>query len=253
MSFSPRLYLPAVPPDAKEIALDPMASHYLVKVLRLSEGTRFIGFDPQAFQYELTLEKQDPAQAVVKVHSRTAPSLKLQGQIALGQSLPKASKMDTILRQGTEVGVHRFIPLVTQRSVSRPDDSGKDHKNERWQKILVEACRQCGRNDVPRLDAVTDWKDGLDLFAEFDHVLLPYEKEAPTLNTVLESKGPAGKILILIGPEGGWSPDEVKEASDRGACPIHLPTPILRTETAGVVVVSMVRFFQSRSQEGIAR
>lgn len=251
MSFSPRLYLPAVSPDAKEISLDPMASHYLVNVLRIPEGARFIGFDPLAFQYELTLEKQDPVQAVVKVHSRTAPSLYSRGQIALGQSLPKASKMDTILRQGTEVGIHRFIPLVTQRSVSRPDDSGKGHKNERWQKILVEACRQCGRNDVPRLDEVADWKKGLDLFAEFDLVLLPYEKEAPTLNTVLESKGPAAKILILVGPEGGWAPDEVKEASDRGACPVHLPTPILRTETAGVVVVSMVRFFQSRSNEGV--
>lgn len=247
MSFIPRLFLPAVPKDQKEIILDPSASRYLVKVLRLTEGARFSGFDAQSFQYEMTLRKADPQAAVAALLSKSEPKPGFpQGLIALGQSLPKSFKLDLILRQGTELGVHRFIPLVTERSVSRPDSSQHEHKNERWRKILVEACRQCGRTDVPVLDTVTDWKSGLELFPEFDKVLLPYEKEAPTLKTVLESNDSPRKILILVGPEGGWSKKEVEEAEEKGACPVHLPTPILRTETAGLAVVSMVQFFLSQ-------
>jgi len=157
--------------------------------------------------------------------------------------------MDLVLRQGTEAGVHRFIPLLTQRSVSRPEASQYGHKNERWQKILVEACRQSGRADLPALEQVTPWEAVLSRFGEFDLVLLPYEKQAPTLWTVLESNPAARKILTLVGPEGGWTGEEVIQARKAGAFPAHLPTPILRTETAGLAVVSMVQFFLSAVAE----
>ncbi len=248
MSFIPRLFLNAVPKDRNEIILDESASRYLLKVLRLEEGGLFLGFDAQSVQYELSLKKADPQGALASILSRSEPQAGgNQSYIALGQSLPKASKMDLILRQGTELGIHRFIPLVTERSVSRPEPSQHEHKNERWQKILVEACRQCGRNDLPAMDSVTSWENGLKLFGEFDQVLLPYEKEAPTLKTVLESKHSFKKILILVGPEGGWSQAEVRQAEEKGANPVHLPTPILRTETAGLAVVSMVQFFLSQT------
>jgi len=243
MSFVPRLFLAPIPDGQKETVLDEASSRYLVKVLRLVEGSRFLGFDPQGTQYEMVLKKTESRQVVATVLSKKETTTASTTFIALAQSLPKASKMDSILRQGTEVGVNRFIPLVTQRSVSRPEISQYEHKGERWNKILVEACRQCGRNDVPQLDPVTDWEKGLGLFSQFDLVLLPYEKEAPTLKTVLESKDSARRILILVGPEGGWSAEEVRQAEDKGASAVHLPTPILRTETAGIAIVSMVRFF----------
>jgi len=244
MSFIPRLFLATVPlAEQKEIVLDESASRYLVKVLRLESGARFLGFDSQATEYELTLQQINSIPVTAKILSRHEKSAAYSGNyIALAQSLPKGSKIDLILRQGTEAGVNRFIPLVTQRSVSRPDESQFEHKNNRWQKILVEACRQCGRNDLPQLDEVTDWKKCLELFGEFDQVLLPYEKEAPTLKTVLESNAAVKKILVLVGPEGGWSKDEVREAQLKGAAVVHLPTPILRTETAGLAMVSMIQY-----------
>jgi 16S rRNA (uracil1498-N3)-methyltransferase len=244
MSFIPRLFLATTPlPEQKEITLDESASRYLIKVLRLESGAKFLGFDAQAAKYELSLQQTDVIPATAAILSRREKSQNQPGPwIALAQSLPKGAKIDLILRQGTEAGVNRFIPLVTQRSVSRPDESQFEHKNNRWQKILVEACRQCGRNDIPQLDEVTDWKKCLELFDEFDQVLLPYEKEAPTLKTVLESNSTARKILVLVGPEGGWSKDEVREAQQKGAAAAHLPTPILRTETAGLAVVSMIQY-----------
>ena len=251
MSFIPRLFLPTVPGNQNEITLDESVSRYLVKVLRFTEGSIFKGFDSQGYQYELVLKKINAGQSIASVlvrHEKNTVEAKVS--IALGQSLPKAAKMDLILRQATEAGVNRFIPLVTQRSVSRPDTSQYDHKSNRWKKILMEACRQCGRNDIPQLDSVTDWPEVLELFGQFDQVLLPYEKEAPTLKTVLESNPAAGKILVLVGPEGGWAKQEVREAEEKGAAPVHLPTPILRTETAGVVIVSMVQFFYGSMLDG---
>lgn len=246
MSFVPRLFLPSLSNSDQEVILDESLSKYLVKVLRFEEKGRFLGFDSNGFEYELVLRKADPKQAVATI-IRKKEKKELNGRlfIALAQSLPKGPKMDLILRQCTEAGAHQFIPLVTQRSVSRPEESQFDHKNNRWQKILVEACRQCGRNDIPLLDSVTSWESVLKLFSEFDLVLLPYEKEAPTLKTVLESKNTIRRILILVGPEGGWSKAEVNEAEEMGAFAVHLPTPILRTETAGVAVISMIQFFAS--------
>jgi len=250
MSFVPRFFLPSVAQGQTEIALDESASHYLVRVLRMTAGGRFTGFDAQERRYELVLKRADPFQAVAQIISGGEKSPADPGILmAIGQSLPKAAKMDWILRQCTELGVNRFIPLVTQRSISRPDASRYGHKKGRWEKIIVEACRQCGRNDIPALDPVTKWEKALGLFAEFDLVLMAYEKNAPTLKTVLESASLAKKVMVLIGPEGGWTKDEVREAEQHGAVSVHLPTPLLRTETAGGAVAAMIRLFFSHRTE----
>ena len=252
MSFVPRLYLPAADPDLKERVLEESASRYLVKVLRMKEGDHFGGFDSQGRQYELALKKAElPRCTAVLLSFREPPQGPGILSLTLAQSLPKSSKMDLIFRQGTELGVHRFIPLVTQRSISRPEASQFAHKNDRWKKILVEACRQCGRSDLPQLESVTVWPDLLEDFKNYDLVLLPYEKEAPTLKSVLESKPQARKILVLVGPEGGWAPEEVGEAEQKDAASVHLPTPILRTETAGPAVISMVQFFYGSKKGGL--
>lgn len=244
MSFIPRLFLAKVEPGQSEVQLEASASSYLVKVLRFVEGGVLKGFDAQGCEYNLVLTGADPKGARARIESRREASSQPPAiQITLAQSLPKASKMDLILRQGCEAGAHRFIPFLSRRSVSRPEVSQFEHKNDRWGKILVEACRQSGRNQVPLLDPVTEWKDLIAQFKNFDLVLLPYEKEAPTLRTVLESKPTARSVLALVGPEGGWDLEEVREAETHGALPVHLPTPILRTETAGVSIVSMLQFF----------
>ena len=252
MPSAPRVFLPSLSAYSPEMTLEKPVSHYLVKVLRLKEGERFWGFDGLGLERELILRRAD-AEGVLADFSgkETRAGGEAATFLALAQSLPKGSKMDLILRQGTEIGVNHFIPLVTQRSVSRPEASQSKHKEERWRKILAEACRQCGRTDLPRLDGVTSWKDALKGFGEFDLVLLPYEKEAPALRTVLESKGPARKILTLVGPEGGWTVEEIGQAREAGAQAVHLPTPILRTETAGLVAVSMLRYSYGEPRNGV--
>lgn len=248
MSFIPRLFLKEIPPEGSSLELDKNLLKYLTRVLRLKEGDIFRGFDGRGLEFELELGALGENFLAAKVARQV--SVSQSGgpvHLTLGQSLPKGSKMDDILRQCTEAGVHRFVPLLTQRSVSRPEASQYDHKLDRWRKILVEACRQCGRSDLPLLDSILTFEEAVGQFGEFDLVLLPYEKEAPTLKTVLESKKIARRFLILVGPEGGWTQEEVELAETNGAFPVHLPTPILRTETAGLSVVSMVQYFASHS------
>jgi len=242
MSSVPRIFLQETPLVGSTLSLDPTLSHYLVKVLRLEKNASFLGFDSQGAEYEMTLLGANDARVLRQTQQAPVESLK----IALGQGLPKGSKMDLILRQGTEMGIHQMIPLLTERSVSRPEPSQWEHKRDRWQKILVEACRQCGRRDVPELKAITDWESLLPSFKDYDLVLLPYEKEAPSLKSVLESNAESRRILILIGPEGGWAPGEVEQAQAHGACVTHLPVPILRTETAGLAAAAMIQFFKTK-------
>lgn len=245
MSFVPRIFLKETPALGDLITLDVSLSHYLATVLRLAENFKFTAFDPQGAEYEMTLEKADPREARARVSRMTQEAPQKPLWLALGQGLPKAAKLDLILRQGTEVGLRQMIPILTERSVSRPEPGQWDHKRERWQKILVEACRQCGRRDLPELKPLVEWEGLLQSFADYDLVLMPYEKEAPSLKGVLESKPQSRRILILIGPEGGWSPKEVEQAQARGACVTHLPVPILRTETAGITAAAMIQFFKS--------
>jgi 16S rRNA (uracil1498-N3)-methyltransferase len=242
MSSLPRLFLPRLSPDVREVLLEPHPTHYLLKVLRKKVGDAFIGIDPQGREYDLILRNGSPAPSaeVVGVRKRKEGSFH---SIALAQALPKGSKMDSILRQCTEVGVDRFIPMLTRRCVSRPGEDRRSHKVDRWEKILEESCRQSQRVTIPRLDPVADWSEVLGLFEEFDQVLLPYEEQALSLSDLLGARPVLERLLILIGPEGGWDPVEVKEAVDKGALSVHLPTPILRTETAGVAVLSMLQFY----------
>jgi 16S rRNA (uracil1498-N3)-methyltransferase len=242
MSFLPRIFLQQNLSIGQTFSLDTSLSHYLINVLRLTGKMILTGFDAQGAEYELSLEKAHPQQSEVMVRRKVKDASLRPFILTLGQGLPKGSKMDLILRQGSEVGIHQFIPILTRRSISRPEPSQWPHKSERWKKILIEACRQCGRNDVPQLEPLIDWEDLLKQFGKYDLILLPYEKEAPLLRSVLESKLDSRKILILIGPEGGWSREEVEQAQTYGAYPVHLPVPILRTETAGIVSASMIQF-----------
>ncbi len=227
------------------ISFDDSLVHYLTRVLRLQDGDEVTGFDTAGVSYALSLQVPAPSGAgcAAKVLHRLPPAKTAPVIVTLAQSLPKGPKIDLILRQGTEMGVGAFLPFVSSRTVSRPDPEGEVHKTDRWQKILIEACRQCGRIDVPKLSRITDWAGLLAKVKDYDLALFLYEKEAAPIKSVLESKPEAASILLLIGPEGGWSPEEARQALAAGAFPVHLPTSILRCETAGLAATAMVRFF----------
>jgi len=218
---------------------DPSTLHYLSRVLRVTPGEEFHGFDASAAGYRLEWRSEVEGFRVLRKISPASPP---PWTLSLFQALPKGPKFDQILRQCTEAGVQAFFPLLTERTVVRLAPEEREGKLGRWEKILQEASRQCGRSDVPSLDCPMDWAEGLDRLGSFDLIVMLYEGKAEPLRQVLESNRQARRLALLVGPEGGWSPAEVEAAVGRGARTAHLPTPILRTETAPLAATAMIRF-----------
>ena len=144
--------------------------------------------------------------------------------------------MDFIVQKCTELGVSEIIPVVSERSVAKGEKSG------RWQKIAKEAAEQSGRALIPKISALTDFKSLLKKKNEFDLALIPWELEKTNkLKAILQNSSPKN-IIILIGPEGGFSSQEIEQAKAAGFIPVSLGKRILRAETAGLAILSMIMY-----------
>ncbi|MBI4335739.1 MAG: RNA methyltransferase, partial [Candidatus Omnitrophica bacterium] len=160
--------------------------------------------------------------------------------ITLAQALPKLSKIDSIIQKATELGAYEIIPMITERTIARPKNSAG--KLERWKKIAVEASKQCRRKSLPKIADVTAFSDMLKKIKEFDVALIfSTGKDNKKLRDLLKNFS-AGKILILIGPEGDFSPSEESCARAQGCHPISLGEIILRCETAAVAALSVINY-----------
>ena len=159
------------------------------------------------------------------------------------QALPKGKKMDLILQKGTELGVRRFVPFISSRSVSRPE--GGLGKSSRWSKIVLEAARQCGRNFMPAVEKPVPFDEVISGFAEDSDdgilKLIPWEgEETVGIKSLADKK--VREVVLLIGPEGGFSEEEVARAGAAGFRSVTLGRRLLRTETAGLATVSILQY-----------
>jgi 16S rRNA (uracil1498-N3)-methyltransferase len=165
----------------------------------------------------------------------------LSFQIDLIQGLPKASKMDMIIQKNVELGVHAIRAVEFKRCVTRLKDASETGKIERWQKIADEASKQAKRNRQTRIDKSLPFKELLKNMAGYDLILVAYENATASLKAVLEPINPQ-RIAVIIGPEGGFEEEEVAALEQLGAKVVSLGTRILRTETAGIFVLSALAY-----------
>lgn len=209
-------------------------SHQISRVLRLPAGERVMVLDNAGWQYAAELvEVGRRATAVLRHKSPAAnePTLHL----TLFQALLKRDNFEWALQKGTEVGVSRFVPLLTARTVAQPP-----HKLERWERILAEAAEQCRRGRIPDLAAPLRLADAWHEAAKADIALLPWEGASDlTVKTVLAGKQPQS-VALLIGPEGGWTEEEVENGRSHGIIPVTLGPRILRAETAAIVSAALI-------------
>lgn len=162
-------------------------------------------------------------------------------EVFLFQALPKATKMDDIVRQATEIGVAGVFPILTERVVVKADREKAAKKVERWQKITAEAAKQSHRSLIPKVSPVLDWKDALEKLKSFDQVIVFWEEERGRLPyEVINSN--AVRIALVIGPEGGLSQWEVSDLREIGAEIVTLGESILRVETAAPVAIALVLY-----------
>jgi len=216
---------------------------HISKVLRLKCGDRIVLCDGEGTDYIAAIESmvKDSIGTVIleKESSKGEPDI----DAILYQGIPKSAKMDTIIQKCTEMGIKRIVPVLTSRTVVRLE-SEKDEmkKAERWAKIAEEAAKQSGRGIIPVIGMPVTLHQALRSAAGLDLVIIPYELEAGIPIKEVLSKSKAGSIGFFIGPEGGFESVEVEKAKEMGAVPVTLGRRILRTETAGIAVLTSIMY-----------
>jgi len=225
------------------IVIDGDDVKHIKKVLRLNPGDSITVCDGKGNDYHASIkdiESNRVIAAILDVYkSGTEPPI----EVTLFQGIPKSDKMDFIIQKSVELGVSRIVPVITERTVVKLD-SKKDATNKvtRWQRISLEAAKQCNRGFVPRVENPVDYEEALKLCQQSYLKIMPYEKENKyNLKKCLYGCDPA-KTAVFIGPEGGFSEEEVKKASASGVKPVTLGPRILRTETAGIAVLSILMY-----------
>lgn len=225
-----RLYLAGAGPG--EVALDAAARHYLARVLRLSAGDALEVFDGAGRAYEAVLGPEGASVTIGVERARPAGV-----DVTLLQGLPKGDKLELVLQKATELGVARVWPVICERSVSRPDAERRESRAARWRKVAEEAARQCGRADVPRVDAPSPLRDALAEPRRDGEARLVLD---PRANAPLSAYGDAERFTLLVGPEGGLSDAELELARDAGFVGVTLGPRVLRTETVALAALAVL-------------
>lgn len=218
--------------------------NHIKNVLRMKRKEQILISDGQSREYTCYIEALEEDQVVAHVMYVQEENLELSSKIYLFQGLPKADKMELILQKAVELGVHEVIPVSTSRSVVKLDEKKAAKKAARWQQIAESAAKQSKRMIIPRVHSLCTYKEALAYAADCQVKLIPYElargmKETKDLLAAIE---PGQSIAIFIGPEGGFAESEIELGLEKGLVPITLGRRILRTETAGLAILSVLMF-----------
>lgn len=170
--------------------------------------------------------------------------VELPSQVYLFQGLPKADKMELIVQKAVELGVHQVIPVAASRCVVKLDDKKAAAKRARWQGIAQAAAKQSRRAIIPEVTEVSSFAQAVRKASEMDVALIPYElaEDMSRTKEIMENLKPGTSVAVFIGPEGGFSEGEISLAAENGIRPITLGKRILRTETAGLAVLSWIMY-----------
>ena len=218
--------------------------NHIRNVLRMKVGDELLVSDGEGCDYtcEISDITDDEIRCAIKGsgQSLSEPSVRFY----LFQGLPKSDKLEHIIQKGVELGVYEIIPVQTARSIVRYDDKKARSKVERWQKIAESAAKQSRRGIIPEVKPVMSFKEALKAARDLDMCVIPYEnfKDMKTTREILAEIKPGMSVGIFIGPEGGLEEAEVAMANEQGIRSISLGNRILRTETAPLMLLSVLTF-----------
>ena len=230
-----------------EVIINGDEAKHIKEVLRMKKNDSLVLFDGQKSEYDAQIKDFINKSIVCKINKVYENTSEPPINIVLFQSIPKSDKMDYIVQKCVEIGVNKIVPVVTERTIVKlkNNKSVQEKKINRWKKISLEASKQSGRGTVPVIDypiMMDDIKEYLSDF-DFEIKLLPYEKEGNNkLKSLLKEVNEKINIAVFIGPEGGFKEEEVKMLIDCGFKIVSLGPRILRTETAGITVISIIQY-----------
>lgn len=241
MSKPPRFFITPDQVHGSQIAVSGEDLRHIRMVFRKQPGDMLCLLDGQGREYTARIVRIERAAIVTEIVSESRREVRYP-LITLGQGLPKSDKMDWIVQKATELGVATIVPLVTERTIVKIRDEEK--RVSRWQKIAREAAMQSNRPDIPNVDKIRTYHDFLMTPDPEPRtlLLLPWEEGTEPIKNVLREHPKIKKIVVLIGPEGGFSVSEAEMAKEKGFHPVSLGRNILRTETAAMAVLSMLTY-----------
>lgn len=238
-----RFFIPPGHSNRATAVLDGTDAHHIATVLRLGPGDRIALFDGEGFASEAVIERVDPGRVRVRLLLNTPDTLRESPiSLTVAQGFLKERKMDSLVRQLTELGIDRWVPFIAERSVARPDARRMDSRLKRWETIAREAVKQCRRHRIPQIDRLHAFDEMLQLGEAHDTRLIFWENEtqcpkAPAAETADRPRA----ILIVLGPEGGLTEREIGLAATRGFTTAALGPRILRAETATLAACVIVQ------------
>lgn len=227
-----------------EIYIDGSDVNHICNVLRMKKGEKLQISDGNNKKYICQIDEMTAEKVFLQIMEEKLGDTELPSKIYLFQGLPKSDKMELIIQKAVELGVYEIIPVSTKRAVVKLDAKKASKKVERWNSIAEGGAKQSGRTLVPKVREVMGYKEALAYAKELDVVFIPYELAEGMDRTkeLIEQIDKGQSVGIFIGPEGGFEKEEVEQAMEIGAEPITLGKRILRTETAGLTILSILMY-----------
>lgn len=217
-------------------------ARHIKTVLRLKSGDKIGLFDGKGFEYEAEIVDLSTGRVTVSVIRRFPSAAESPVQITVAQGFLKEKKMDGLVRQLSELGIIKWNPFIAERSVPRPDKKQLSARTKRWEKISKEAIKQCKRGCIMEIGDTVSFEEILNLSQTADLKIAFWENELQPLNAELPRPDRnINKIYALLGPEGGFTQQEIESARDRGFVTASLGPRILRAETATVAACVLLQ------------
>ncbi len=213
-------------------------ARHISRSLRMRVGEKLTVCDTAGHDYLCEIKDIDELEVKLNILEETQNLTEPSVKVTLFQCMPKGDKLDTVVQKAVELGVNEIIPVISEHCVSRPDSKAAKKKQERLQRISDEAAKQSGRGILPKVGETISFNACCERLKDFDKSIIFYELGGDPLKNIVNDK--SGSIAIVIGPEGGFSKEEVEKAIKVGAIAATLGARILRTETAPLAALSCI-------------
>jgi 16S rRNA (uracil1498-N3)-methyltransferase len=230
----------------EEIVISGQEARHMQRVLRLRVGDEVDIFDGTGREYRSEIVRQDRLAVTLRIREARKPGRESPLTVIMGQSLIRGQKMDFVIQKATEMGVFEVIPFVSSRSVASLDEGKMERRVDRWKRIAVESSKQSGRVIPLRVEGVLGFDEALERASPGAHRIILWERATRNLKSLFQERNPiddaSRSVYFLVGPEGGFSEDEVRLAEKARFIPIGLRSRILRVETAGLSFASILQY-----------
>ncbi len=216
---------------------------HIKNVLRLKPGDKVLLFDGTGHEYESEITTFSKNTVFLNILRKFSTTTESPVSITVAQAFLKDKKMDTIIRQLTELGITKWFPFISQRSVPRPDKKRLSTRKIRWEKIAKESLKQCKRGCLPEIGELISYEKAINPAEKYDLKVVFWENELKSIDaSLISSETRIKKILVMIGPEGGFSTDEIEKAKASGFISATLGPRILKADTAPIVAITLIQY-----------